>query len=272
MFFAILAIVLTVLFMCIPVAALVVVHRSSVKLMKPLGAGITAILASSVISAAVLLLYEDGGIVFLQTGWAAAIRWILLGAVEAMALYAIYKAVYKGEISLMEAICVSVGMCIPMLYSRALSVAMTHIQLAQQGISAADGWQFFYLTLPSVIMVFFQPVMAIFMAITMRRGKWYIGAAAYAVMSALCYNMNEICTVLGAGGWLKIVIWMMLLAAALMQVYYIKQHYNELPQPSAKANGAHTRLKDDKYAWPDDSAFFDGDKPKQIHNGGKKKK
>ena len=37
MFFAILAIVLTVLFMCIPVAALVVVHRSSVKLMKPLG-------------------------------------------------------------------------------------------------------------------------------------------------------------------------------------------------------------------------------------------
>ena len=39
MFFAILAIVLTVLFMCIPVAALVVVHRSSVKLMKPLGAG-----------------------------------------------------------------------------------------------------------------------------------------------------------------------------------------------------------------------------------------
>ena len=63
-----------------------------------------------------------------------------------------------------------------------------------------------------------------------------------------------------------------LLAAALMQVYYIKQHYNELPQPSAKANGAHTRLKDDKYAWPDDSAFFDGDKPKQIHNGGKKKK
>ena len=34
-------------------------------------------------------------------------------------------------------------------------------------------------------MVFFQPVMAIFMAITMRRGKWYIGAAAYAVMSAL---------------------------------------------------------------------------------------
>ena len=74
-----------------------------------------------------------------------------------MALYAIYKAVYKGEISLMEAICVSVGMCIPMLYSRALSVVMTHIQLAQQGISAADGWQFFYLTLPSVIMVFFQP-------------------------------------------------------------------------------------------------------------------
>lgn len=64
MFFAILAIVLTVLFMCIPVAALVVVHRSSVKLMKPLGAGITAILASSVISAAVLLLYEDGGVAF----------------------------------------------------------------------------------------------------------------------------------------------------------------------------------------------------------------
>lgn len=272
MFFAILAIVLTVLFMCIPVAALVVVHRSSVKLMKPLGAGITAILASSVISAAVLLLYEDGGVAFLQTGWAAAIRWILLGAVEAMALYAIYKAVYKGEISLMEAICVSVGMCIPMLYSRALSVVMTHIQLAQQGISAADGWQFFYLTLPSVIMVFFQPIMAIFMAITMRRGKWYIGAAAYAVMSALCYNMNDICTVLGAGGWLKIVIWIILLAAALMQVYYIKQHYNELPQPAAKANGAHTRLKDDKYAWPDDSAFFDGEKPKQIHNGGKKKK
>ena len=52
MFFAILAIVLTVLFMCIPVAALVVVHRSSVKLMKPLGVGITAILASSAISAA----------------------------------------------------------------------------------------------------------------------------------------------------------------------------------------------------------------------------
>ena len=216
MFFAILAIVLTVLFMCIPVAALVVVHRSSVKLMKPLGAGITAILASSVISAAVLLLYEDGGVAFLQTGWAAAIRWILLGAVEAMALYAIYKAVYRGEISLMEAVCVSVGMCIPMLYSRALSVAMTHIQLAQQGVSAADGWQFFYLTLPSVIMVFFQPIMAIFMAIIMRRGKWYIGAAAYAVMSALCYNMNEICTVLGAGGWLKIVIWIILLAAALM--------------------------------------------------------
>ena len=58
MFFAILAIVLTVLFMCIPVAALVVVHRSSVKLMKPLGAGITAILASSVISAAVLLRWK----------------------------------------------------------------------------------------------------------------------------------------------------------------------------------------------------------------------
>lgn len=272
MFFAILAIVLTVLFMCIPVAALVVVHRSSVKLMKPLGAGITAILASSVISAVVLLLYEDGGIHFLQTGWAAAIRWILLGAVEAMALYAIYKAVYKGGISLMEAVCVSVGMCIPMLYSRALSVVMTHIQLVQQGVSAADGWQFFYLTLPSVIMVFFQPIMAIFMAIIMRRGRWYIGAAAYAVMSALCYNMNEICTVLGAGGWLKIVIWIILLAAALMQVYYIKQHYKELPQPAAKANGAHTRLKDDKYAWPDESAFFDGDKPKQIHNGGKKKK
>ena len=88
--------------------------------------------------------------------------------------------------------------------------------------------------------------MAIFMAITMRRGKWYIGAAAYAVMSALCYNMNEICTVLGAGGWLKIVIWIILLAAALMQIYYIKQHYKELPQPAAKANGAHTRLKDDK--------------------------
>ena len=63
-----------------------------------------------------------------------------------------------------------------------------------------------------------------------------------------------------------------LLAAALMQVYYIKQHYKELPQPAMKANGAHTRLKDDKYAWPDDSAFFDGEKPKQIHNGGKKKK
>ena len=107
MFFAILAIVLTVLFMCIPVAALVVVHRSSVKLMKPLGAGITAILASYVISAVVLLPYEDSGIAFLQTGWAAAIRWILLGAVEAMALYAIYKAVYRGEISLMEAVCVN---------------------------------------------------------------------------------------------------------------------------------------------------------------------
>lgn len=91
------------------------------------------------------------------------------------------------------------------------------------------------------------------------------------MMSALCYNMNEICTVLGAGGWLKIVIWIILLAAALMQVYYIKQHYKELPQPAMKANGAHTRLKDDKYAWPDDSAFFDGEKPKQIHNGGKRR-
>lgn len=272
MFFSILAIVLTVLFMCIPIAALVVVNRAGVKLTKPLGAGITAILAASLISAAVLMLYEDSGIAFLQTGWAAAIRWILLGAMEAMALYVLYKAVYKGQISLMEAVCVSVGMCIPMLYSRALSIVMTHIQLVQQGISNADGWELFYLTLPSVIMVFFQPVMAIFMAITMRRGKWYLGAAAYAALNALCYNMNDICFVLGAGEWLKAVIWIILLAAAAAQVYYIRLHYKELPLPAAKANGAHTRLKNDKYAWPDDSAFFDSEKPKQIHSGGKKKK
>ena len=203
------------------------------------------------------MLYEDSGIAFLQTGWAAAIRWILLGAMEAMALYVLYKVVYKGQISLMEAICVSVGMCIHMLYSRALSIVMTHIQLVQQGISNADGW---------------EQVMAIFMAITMRRGKWYLGAAAYAALNALCYNMNDICFVLGAGEWLKAVIWIILLAAAAAQVYYIRLHYKELPLPAAKANGAHTRLKNDKYAWPDDSAFFDSEKPKQIHSGGKKKK
>ena len=269
MVFAILAIIVTVLLMCVPIAALMLVHKKGVRLTKPLGCGITAILASSVLSAAVLMLYEDSGWAFLQTNAAIAVRWFLLGAVEAMALYVVFVAGYKRKISLMEVICVSVGMCIPMLYSRGLSVTITHIQLAQQGISNADGWEFFYLTLPSVVMVFFQPVMSVYMAITMQRGKWYYGAAAYTVMTALCYNMNDICTVLGAGAWLKLVIWVVLLAAALAQVYYIKQHYNELPQPDARQNGAYTRMKDDKFAWPDDSAFFDSKKRRQSN--GKKK-
>ncbi len=272
MFFIILAIIITFLLMCIPVAALYVANKSGVKIVRPMGLGIGAIIVSSVISALVLLLYEDSGIAFLQSDAAIIIRWIALGALEAVALFVVYNNFYKNSISFMESVCVSVGMCIPMLYSRALSVAITHIQIAQHGISMAEGWELFYLTIPPVLMVFLQPIMAIFMVVELHRGKKLCGVAAYAAMITLCYNMNDICTMLGAGAWLKILIWLVLLTAATMQVYCIRVHYAELPPVESKKNGARTRMKDDKYAWPDDSAFYDDVKTKQIHSDNKKKK
>lgn len=272
MVFAILGIIVTVLLMCIPVAVLVAARRSQIKLMRPLGAGICAILASSIINALILLLYEDGGIEFLQTGAALAIRCILIGSVEAAATYVVFNNSYKRKISFMEAACVSVGMCIPMVYSRAFSIAVANIELIGQKVSTADGWQMFMLTVPQLIIVFFQPIMALFMALTLRRGKWQLGVGAYALMSTVCYNMNDVCTALNAGTWLKIVFWVLLLWAAGMQIYYIKEHFADFAPIEVKQNGARTRMKDDKYAWPDDSAFYDYKKPKQTHNDAKKKK
>lgn len=272
MFFIILAIIITFILMCAPVAALYIANKSGVKIVRPMGLGIGAIIISSVISALVLLLYEDSGIALLQSDIAIAIRWVALGALEAVALFVVYNNFYKNKISFMEAICVSIGMCIPMLYSRGLSVAITHIQIAQQGISMAEGWELFYLTIPPVLMVFFQPVMAMFMVVELHQGKKLCSIAAYTLMTTLCYNMNDICTMLGAGTWLKMLIWLILLTAATMQVYCIRAHYAELPPIESKKNGAKTRMKDDKYAWPDDSAFYDDVKRKQIHGEAKRKK
>ena len=42
--------------------------------------------------------------------------------------------------------------------------------------------------------------------------------------------------------------------------------FNEFPEQVAKRNGKNTRLKNDKFAWPEDEDVFPGiEKPKQMH-------
>ena len=266
MLFVILGVIIAIAMMCLPIVAMFIVKKEGAKVFKPLAAGMATIFTSTILSAIVLLIYEEAQLDFFKSAPALIIKWLLFGAMEAAALLLAFRIAYKNKISAVDTLAMSAGLCVPMLYSRGFTVIANLLAAAQNGINMPKGWALFYITMPSLVIAFIEPVMVLLLALLVNRGKWAIGAGLYTLMIAIAYNIEEISGMCGGGEVMRIALWLIVIGGAWLAARYALKRLNEFPEQVAKRNGKNTRLKNDKFAWPEDEDVFpEIERPKQMH-------